>query len=194
MAFGVTVISSPVKSISLRIRRAEWYTFPMLIADFQEEMPEVADQLKQIIFDLFGGVNTDKMNAATLMPMLDDNEISVLSALPPLAFSKIRRLILKEIQKESTNINVQNFFISKKYNLDDLKELVHSQIQHSDEVNTHDYVFVPTFTQNHVGESYVVSVYYAINNHKNDQSIKDLIKLNVDKIVKSMNDISVLMY
>ncbi|WP_180099541.1 hypothetical protein [Acinetobacter sp. YH12153] len=186
----VTVTPSKVQKISLRIHRAEWYTIPELVADVKEQMPEVEEQLQEIIQNLCGGTNGEKMNAAMLMPMVvTNNEESVLSLLPEKAQRIIKSLLIKEIQRESCQSIKCDFSVPVDFTLDDLKKLVRNEIHYSEAVSIYDYVYAPVFTNIH-GGGYNVVVYVAVNHFKTDQRIFNLINENSRNIVNSLNQIS----
>ena len=185
----VTVIPPKVKKVSLRILRAEWYTIPELVANVNAQMPEVEKQLQEIIHDLCGGTNGDQMNAAMLMPMvLGEHEESVLSSLPEKAQHIIRSSLINEIQRESSKSIECRFPVSVDFTLDELKKLVHNEIQHSEAVSSYDYVYAPVFTNNH-GGGYSVSIYVALNHKQTDQRIYNLINESSRNIVNSLNQI-----
>lgn len=186
----VTVTPSKVQKISLRIHRAECYTIPELVADVKEQMPEVEEQLQEIIHNLCGGTNGDQMNAAMLMPMvITNNEESVLSLLPEKAQRIIKSLLIKEIQRESCQSIKCDFSVPVDFTLDDLKKLVRNEIHYSEVVSIYDYVYAPVFTNIH-GGGYNVVVYVAINHRQTDQRIFNLINENSRNIVNSLNQIS----
>ncbi|QIC72098.1 MULTISPECIES: hypothetical protein [Acinetobacter] len=186
----VTVTPSKVQKISLRILRAEWYTIPELVADVKEQMPEVEEQLQEIIHNLCGGTNGDQMNAAMLMPMVaTNNEESVLSLLPEKAQRIIRSLLIKEIQRESRQSIECDFSVPVDFTLDDLKKLVSNEIHYSETVSIYDYVYAPVFTNIH-GGGYNVVVFVAVNHKQTDQRIFNLINENSRNIVNSLNQIS----
>lgn len=186
----VTVTPPKTQKLSLRIRRAEWYTFPELVADVQEQMPEVVEQLQEIIRNLCGGTNGEKMNVATMMPMIKNKEESLLSLLPEKAQHLISMLLIKEIQRESFTSTECEFSVPVDFTLDDLKKLVRNEISYSELVSIYDYVYAPTFSTIHSG-GYCATIYVAVNHHKKDQSIFKLINENSRNIVNSLNQISV---
>lgn len=191
----VTVTPPKFKHVTLLIRHAEWYTFPELVADVKEQMPEVVEQLEEIICNLCGGTNGNKMNAAVLMPMVKhEKEESILSELPEEAQRLIRSLMIKEVQRESRTVSECKFRVPVDFTLEQLRKTVESEIGYSELVSIYDYVYTPTFSTNHGGGGWCASIYFAVNHHKTDQLIYNLINENTRNIVSSLNQISITAY